>query len=319
MKEIYPGIFCAEIPLPNYPLGAGRMYVIKGDRNLIIDSGLNNSETKRVFLRELSSIGIQNFSNTDFFITHSHNDHMDLLDDLDIADSSVYCHKIAADMFSNGHDQDFKNRIRKFSIINGFDKDTIDMALHSIPLNEPHKNDINFVLVEPGQTLNYGIFNFNIIEAPGHSLDHLVLYESQHKLLFTGDHVSVFNPQITIHKYGDDILGAYLSSITGIAKLQIDLTMPFHNKTIDSFSSRVEEIVEYYEGRFDEVIGLIKDKPQTAFQIAAQLSWPFSWKKTRIYAHLSSLLVVCAYLEHMMSRGLTTKLIRQDIYYWSTT
>lgn len=312
-NEIYPDIFEIKIPLPNYPLREGKVYVIRGNRNLIIDTGIEHPETKNVLLNELYSIGIKDFNTTDFFITHSHNDHMELIGQLNILQSTVYCHRKAADMFINGHDTDFKKRIETFAIENGLDRDVLSQGLKAIPLNKSHHNNIKFTFLNSQQTLKVGRYNFICIESPGHSQDHIILYEPNHKLLFTGDHVSLYNPQISIHKYGYDLLGIYLNNIAELAKMPINLALPFHNKKILNFAERVEEIQEYYQGRFQEIQGIIQDKSLTAYQIASKMSWPFNWNKTSAYAHLANVLVASAYLEHMLETDKLNRISKDGV------
>ena len=78
VEEILPNLYRIEIPLPRSPLKALNAYLIKGDRRfLLIDTGLNRAECKRVMFSDLEMLRVD-IKKTDFFITHMHADHLAL-------------------------------------------------------------------------------------------------------------------------------------------------------------------------------------------------------------------------------------------------
>ena len=75
MKAVHSDIYRLEIPLPGNPLRAVNSYVIKGgERNLIIDTGMNREECREAIDAGLRELGID-LEITDLFITHMHADH----------------------------------------------------------------------------------------------------------------------------------------------------------------------------------------------------------------------------------------------------
>ncbi|PPR50255.1 MAG: Hydroxyacylglutathione hydrolase [Alphaproteobacteria bacterium MarineAlpha5_Bin5] len=52
----------------------------------------------------------------------------------------------------------------------------------------PSKLELNLVnIIKEGSIINTNINNFSVIETPGHTIDHVILYDKDNKILFSGD------------------------------------------------------------------------------------------------------------------------------------
>ena len=72
--------------------------------------------------------------------------------------------------------------------------------------------------------------NIRMLHTPGHTGDHVCLFDAEAKLLLSGDHVL---PTITPHVPGlsplADPLGSYLESLQGLRRLgEVSLVLPAH-------------------------------------------------------------------------------------------
>jgi len=66
IKEVFPGIFRMEIPLPESAFNAVNSYIIKGQkRNLMIDTGMKRRECREAIDACLKALDID-LSRTDF-------------------------------------------------------------------------------------------------------------------------------------------------------------------------------------------------------------------------------------------------------------
>ena len=109
-EEIYPDLFRLHIPLPESPLKYLNSYVIKGgDRNLIIDTGLNRRECKEAMMAGLADLGV-GLSTADIFITHLHADHFGLLGELVTDKTRVYFNRPDTELIE--HWEGFEPMIR---------------------------------------------------------------------------------------------------------------------------------------------------------------------------------------------------------------
>jgi glyoxylase-like metal-dependent hydrolase (beta-lactamase superfamily II) len=88
------------------------------------------------------------------------------------------------------------------------------------------------------------------VHTPGHTLDHLCLYDPEHGVLLSGDHVL---PTITPHIAGSangDALHSYLATLDLVAQLDgVKLGLPAHGHPFDDVPGRVDAIKEHHAER----------------------------------------------------------------------
>ena len=91
------------------------------------------------------------------------------------------------------------------------------------------------------------------LHTPGHTLDHLCLYDPEHGILLSGDHVL---PSITPHVSGvgngADALKSYIATLDLVADLPgVQLGLPAHGHPFDDVPGRVEAIKRHHEERME--------------------------------------------------------------------
>jgi glyoxylase-like metal-dependent hydrolase (beta-lactamase superfamily II) len=92
------------------------------------------------------------------------------------------------------------------------------------------------------------------IHTPGHTLDHLCLYDPEHGILLSGDHVL---PSITPHISGSgqgDALHSYLATLDLVASLDgVKLGLPAHGHPFEDVPGRVDAIKEHHYERMEKL------------------------------------------------------------------
>ena len=92
------------------------------------------------------------------------------------------------------------------------------------------------------------------IHTPGHTLDHLCLYDPENGILLSGDHVL---PSITPHIAGSgqgDALHSYLATLDLVASLDgVKLGLPAHGHPFDDVPGRVDAIKEHHYERMEKL------------------------------------------------------------------
>jgi glyoxylase-like metal-dependent hydrolase (beta-lactamase superfamily II) len=73
-EKIIENIYRIFVPLPKNPLKNLNAYLIKGEKNLLIDTGFNMPECRRALMEGLSELDAEP-GKTDIFLTHLHSDH----------------------------------------------------------------------------------------------------------------------------------------------------------------------------------------------------------------------------------------------------
>ncbi len=97
------------------------------------------------------------------------------------------------------------------------------------------------------------------VHTPGHTLDHLCLFQPDLGLLISGDHVL---PTITPHVPGvgggPDPLSYFLDSLGRIEELGgVDRVLPAHGHPFSNLSGRIETIKQHHDDRLNQIVNAL--------------------------------------------------------------
>jgi glyoxylase-like metal-dependent hydrolase (beta-lactamase superfamily II) len=149
--------------------------------------------------------------------------------------------------------------------------------------------------VRGGDHLRLAGRDWEVLHTPGHTGDHVCLFDAEAKLLISGDHVL---PTITPHVPGlsplADPLGSYLESLQGLRRLgDVSLVLPAHGHPFADLPGRIDSIVAHHEGRLDELRRISAALgPATVVDLSRELFRPAVWgmmAESETYAHLEYL------------------------------
>jgi glyoxylase-like metal-dependent hydrolase (beta-lactamase superfamily II) len=108
--------------------------------------------------------------------------------------------------------------------------------------------------VKHGSPLRLAGRDWLALHTPGHTLDHLCLYDPEHGVLLSGDHVL---PTITPHVAGSgqgDALNSYLATLDLVGSLDdVQLGLPAHGHPFTDVPGRVEAIKEHHFERMEKL------------------------------------------------------------------
>jgi glyoxylase-like metal-dependent hydrolase (beta-lactamase superfamily II) len=271
-EEILPNLFRLKIPLPDSPLKYLNSYVIKGpDRNLIIDTGLNRRECLEAMQAGLGTLGID-LKASDIFITHLHADHFGLVAKLATDTSHVYFSRPEKELIESW--EGFGPMIA-YAGQNGFPEDELQAALDKHPGAKFGSEWIpEMKLLEDGDEIRIGDYEFRCVATPGHTMGHICLYEPDKKILVAGDHILIdITPNIQCWSDTQNPLKHYLASLEKVYSLKVDLTLPGHRRLIENHQTRIEELKRHHADRLTEVLSILKAGAMNAFQVASQMTW----------------------------------------------
>jgi glyoxylase-like metal-dependent hydrolase (beta-lactamase superfamily II) len=273
VEQIIPNLYRAVIPLPRNPLKATNSYIIKGgDRNLIIDTGMNRQECKTAMLDALEQLSID-LGVTDFFITHLHADHVGLVDELASEKAIIYFNRPDAEILNH---QNLWQLMGSLAGRHGFPAELVSAAIDSHPGQRYSPvNPVGFTMVEDGDLINCGSFKLQCICTPGHTGGHTCLYEPQQKLLFSGDHIlGDITPNISTWLDDSNPLKDYFESLDRVCAMDIKLVLPGHRRLIHNCRTRIDELKEHHRQRLEEVKIILSRKGRgSAFEVAAEMTW----------------------------------------------
>lgn len=141
--------------------------------------------------------------------------------------------------------------------------------------------------------INLGRREWVALDTPGHTDDHLCLYDEENGVLLSGDQVL---PSITPHISGmvEDSVQRYTDSLdrlTGIGRVEV--TLPAHGHPISDLSGRVAELHDHHDERLDQLRRHGEDLGWASVtDLSRKLFKPRSWggmAEDETYAHLEHL------------------------------
>lgn len=274
MKEVYPGIFLIE---EKGAYGAVKppenVYILAGADGLIYDAGYGDKKTVRYLVGEIKKIEeLYKSRNKEFKLTrvlpsHAHPDHISGANLLKkILGVRILLTKRMFETFKD------KQSFLKFfepnreedllSITNFRRRIKTSFQQHLWRFFYRRLYGLNYI-TEPDEIINENseiIVNnevWKIFHSPGHSPDHLSLYNEEKGVLFSGDNIlrSITTWLGPPHCNIED----YVKSIEIIQKLpKLDLVLSAHGSPIENPRKRVNEILEHRKERLDQVIKIVK-------------------------------------------------------------
>jgi glyoxylase-like metal-dependent hydrolase (beta-lactamase superfamily II) len=143
-----------------------------------------------------------------------------------------------------------------------------------------------------GDELTLAGREWTVVHTPGHTGDHVCLYDPEERLLISGDHVL---PTITPHVPGlsplADPLGSYLASLEGLKDLgPVDRVLPAHGRPFEDLPGRIDAIVAHHAERLVRLreIGLLIGRGSVV-EFSQHLFREAMWgmmAESETYAHL---------------------------------
>jgi len=318
IERVCPDIYRIEVPLPKNPLRSINSYAIKGERWLVVDTGMRRPECEEALRAGLEELGVD-LARADFFITHLHADHLGLVTELAADGSKVYFNQAESGFIGAAREKGgFMAFLAAQALRAGISLEELQGAMEHHPgfKYSPPKYP-SFTIVKDGDELRAGDCAFRIIHTPGHTPGHLCLYEPQRKILLSGDHVlGDITPNISAWSDDTDMLALFLASLDKIAELEVELVLPGHRRIFKDLPGRVEEIKQHHRNRCGDVMSILRKRPGTAYEVASKMKWDFaanSWADFPLMQKWFATGEAAAHLMYLENSGEATKENRNGV------
>ena len=327
IQQILPELYRIPVPLPGNPLKELNSYVIRGERNLLIDTGFRTEVCKAAVEEGLRELGIS-MEDTDILLTHLHADHAGNAPDLIRPGGKVYLGRTDIRYLkrSMGTDQAKElHQIQKENLLrHGVPLGVIQEMLSQTPSRTMAGRTAfdEYTPLDEGDVLQAGGYRLRAIETPGHTPGQMCFLLEGTGAMILGDHVLFdISPNITNWAEVEDSLGDYLCSLDKIGRYEVTVPLPGHRKPGD-FQKRVAELKAHHASRLKECRMVVERLGKARlYDIAGQMSWRIraaSWDTFPAAQRWFALGECQAHLDHLERQGQIVRRMGDEGWYYET-
>jgi glyoxylase-like metal-dependent hydrolase (beta-lactamase superfamily II) len=95
-----------------------------------------------------------------------------------------------------------------------------------------------------------------VLHTPGHESGHCCFYETQDRVLFSGDHILGYGTAVI--RPPDGNMTAYMRSLERLLELNINLILPGHGPLVGKAEAKIREYIEHRRMREKQVLDALK-------------------------------------------------------------
>lgn len=307
VSEVAPGVLRLQLPIDFTGLGHVNSYVFVDKRGAaLVDAGLPGKKTWAALSGRLAESALPLSRLHTVLVTHSHPDHF--------GSAGRLAHEAGAELVAEQSFHTWLERPRRGEPAEGYlallragrtpwgglpfpstrgQKLARRLARHG--LLSSMRPPVPTRRLRDGEVISLAGREWQAVHTPGHTGDHLCLYDAEGEVLVSGDHVL---PTITPHVGGlsplADPLGAFLASLARLGSLgPVRTVLPAHGHPFSDLAGRVEEIVDHHDSRLSAIRDAARDSGEaTVGEIAQRIFSPRAWgmmAESETYAHLEFL------------------------------
>lgn len=276
-QKIYPNIFRLRLPLPGTNPGPVNVYLFKGEKNVLLDTG--PKQTVNLLEEALAEIGCPISAVSSIILTHGHPDHYGGVYKLSQrSGAEVKVHEDDKRAVETGWDVPVV-KIWKFLRVMGVPLHfRIASLVAGFLLNQMvDRCRISHTLCD-GEKVSMGSYTGTVISTPGHSRGSICIYLEEEGVLFSGDHILEHispNPIVMLDDSNSlpkrQSQAEFYSSIDKIKRLNPRIIYPGHGREITDLLPVIEKYRSRFEERQEEIYSIVSSRDCTAYEIAKQI------------------------------------------------
>ncbi|WCK55601.1 MBL fold metallo-hydrolase [Aneurinibacillus sp. Ricciae_BoGa-3] len=266
------GLYQVTLPLP-FRLNHIHAYLARqGNQWKIVDAGLNGQRTRESWERAFMDFDIKPDDIHHVLLTHYHPDHLGFAGSLqEWTGASVGLSRRGQELAAEIWTEERLEKNLAFYQSAGMPADLLQRLQDDDRAFRPkvHPLPARFQEIQEGERYQIGELDYQAIHTPGHAEGHMCFYNATEKVLIGGDHLlRRITPNVSYHGYGDpNPLASYLSSLTKIGSMPINLVLPGHGPIFSDAGARVEELLLHHEERLHFILSRLKGK-MTAWEVS---------------------------------------------------
>jgi len=303
-------VHAIAIPMP-YPPGliTANVYAVGKGPITLIDTGPKIPGSFEFVQEKFQSAGLD-FSDIErIIITHGHVDHFGLAFSIcEAAGHTIDCFIYPEDAWrlsnENFHAEMWGREMEQFiAMVDMPEKEIQTMKKRFTSIRKLADPFDDVLPMADGDIFTGDGYHLKVIHTPGHSPGTCCLYESQQKVLFSGDHIIKHmtpNPLIEINraKLCDteyQSLKAYMNSLDKLSGIDVRFVFPGHGEYIEDLPSIISTYREHHQQRMDLVWDALRKQPRPLYHLIDDV-FPFVPEEdvflavSEIFAHLEILI-----------------------------
>lgn len=314
--EVAAGVLRTQLPISLPGLGHVNCYVLEDERGIaVVDPGLPGDDSWAHLVDRLDRAGYAVADVHTVIVTHSHPDHFGGAMRLRYeSGAEVVTHESFRTLFDRVADDEDSEQLllnspddrleamqRYFATPSPWGASRSGPSPEFLERMRGGGGSLGLIATRPtlrlvdGETIKLARREWVAMHTPGHTYDHLCLYDPEFGVILTGDHVL---PSITPHISGltpqSDPLALFFDSLRRMSELgDVSIALPAHGDPFTDLAGRAEHIIGHHQDRLDVIRSAGHDLVNaTVSDFMRVLFRERSWgemAESETYAHLEHL------------------------------
>jgi glyoxylase-like metal-dependent hydrolase (beta-lactamase superfamily II) len=245
----------------------------------LVDTGVKTREAFDPLRLGLKELGVSLESIERILVTHAYMDHCGQARRLrGLTGATVYASRTEAALMRTHFSPSGDRRelvlaySRRWGVPAGLLERESQMAELARRIQDPI--DVDGVL-DDGDVLVIGDLRLEVLETPGHCDGHIVFWEPELRLLFSGDHLLTDISPVPLRVFpkhpGEPrakSLVRFMSSLERVETLPCELVFPAHGDVIREHRKRIAGYHLHHERRKLQMLRLLRARPASAWELA---------------------------------------------------
>lgn len=303
-ERILPGLWRLRLPLPWPGVPHCNAWAIaSGSGVVLIDTGMYEPGSLGQLERAMDQVNLRLEHVRLLAVTHAHSDHWGQAAPIrERAGCEFWMHPDHEHAGLGGSDRELR-LARRLEVArqSGVTEDAVEVLaqrIKDLPSGVASYIEADRELV-PGVEVETDLGAWSVHYTPGHAPSHVCLYQAEHRILISGDHLLGRISLFFDYGYSPDPVAEFLDSLDRIAQLNPRLALSGHGKPFLDIPGHIEANRELVATRLDAAHEAIRSGPRAAIEIA-----PAVWGAPITYANGNwALTETLCYLTHLERRG----------------
>jgi glyoxylase-like metal-dependent hydrolase (beta-lactamase superfamily II) len=309
-ERVLDGVFRLRLPLPwpGVP-HCNAWAVVRGDGFVLFDTGMHQPDSLANLERALAMCNLRLEQASLVVCTHAHSDHYgQAATVVERAGCELWLHPNHEHMRRMAEDPEaLLARRLEVARQSGVPEEPLrryaaERARRETGIAAVIEPDRDLL---PGVTIDTDLGEWTVHETPGHAPSHVCLFQPEHRMLISGDHLLGRISLYFDYGYTPDPVGEFLTSLDVVERLGARLCLPGHGRTFTDVYAHIEGNRKLVRERLALVLEAVEREPLTAFDVVPHV-YGDSLGAQNAHWLLSKIL---GYLTHLEAEGKIRRIV----------